>query len=190
MDPGWSESRVSPPSINATEVIQQMQKDVLTVPYQNLSVTSCFARYADYFQPQVNVVILVKNESVQTPSNDSLLLQVTINHRSDDWAMNLWAAGNGTHQFLLNEPTDNVTTWFLGPPRYEVRYCLAVQPASLSKICRFECCPWTIVTVCALNFFKAGKMLIIWRLRRWQEKERHVAKEQVCTLLGTPSLPS
>lgn len=184
VDPGWNESRVNPPSINTTQVIQQMQRDVLKVPYQNLSVNNCFERYADYFQPQGNVVILVKNESVQAPANDSLLMCVTINPRSDDWAKNMWAASNGTQHFTLSEPTGDVTTWFLGPPRYEVRSCLAEQPASYSKICRFEYCPWIMIAVCALNFFKAITMVIIWGLRRWQEKERHESQRQVLYTLG------
>jgi hypothetical protein len=183
-DPGWNESRVNPPSINSTEVIQKMQRDVLKVPYQNLSVANCFARYADYFEPQGNVVILVKNESLQAPADDSLLMYVTIIPRSDDWSKNLWASGNGTQEFILTEPTGDVTTWFLGPPRYEVRYCLAQPPASSSKVCRFEYCPWIMVVVCILNLFKATTMLIIWWLRKWQEKKRDIAKEQVLYTLG------
>ena len=103
------------PSTNSAQIIQQMQLNALS--YQNPSVADCFHRYADYFAPQGNLIVLVKNESIQAPSKHSLLLYVTILPRSDDWAKNMWAASNGTQEFVMNEPPDPVMTWFLGPPR-------------------------------------------------------------------------
>ncbi|KAH8671223.1 hypothetical protein BX600DRAFT_458587 [Xylariales sp. PMI_506] len=182
VDPGWNESRVNPPSINATQVIEQMQRNFSS--HQNLSVAECFSRYEDYFAPQANVVILVKNQSVQTSDNGSLLLYVTVVPRSDDWAKNLWAVGNGTQRFVANEPTEPVTSWFLGPPRYEVDYCLAQNPAETTEVCRFEYCPWIMFVVCILNLFKALIMTFVWLLRIWQDKERQNSEKQVLYTLG------
>ncbi|ROV95501.1 hypothetical protein VPNG_08901 [Cytospora leucostoma] len=73
-DPGWDESRVNPPEWNYTAIITEMQDAVVAGEYLYKNVTACFDLYNDYFAPQGNVVVYVKNESIQTPPSDSLLI--------------------------------------------------------------------------------------------------------------------
>ncbi len=181
-DPSWNDWRVDPPSINSTRDIQLMHNEALTLPYQNLSVTDCFALYDGYFEPQGNVLIFVTNDTSKV--NNSLLLYVSIIPRSDDWGKNMWALSNGTGSWVALSPSTPVTTWFLGPPRYEVKYCLAQPPPDAGKICRFEYCPLIMFIVCSLNFIKVAIMLCIWVLRRWQEEERQISQKQVLYTLG------
>lgn len=82
-DNGWDEHRVNPPNLNPQQIIALMQQDAHT--YDRLNVSACFNLYDDYFTPQGNVIVLVKNGSVQSPPDDSLLMYVSIVPRSDDW---------------------------------------------------------------------------------------------------------
>lgn len=183
-DPGWDDYRVDPPNLNYTQVIGQIQQDVINVPYSNKTISECFALYDDYFAPQGNAVILVKNESVQTPTNDSLLMYVSVIPRSDDWGKNLWALENGTGNWVALSPEEPVTAWFLGPPMYEVSSCL-VQPLDVTTTsCRFEYSPWIMIIICSLNFIKALVMVCVWILRRWQYRERQDAQKEILYTLG------
>lgn len=180
-DNGWDESRVNPPNFNPQQIIKSMQQDAHT--YDNLNISACFNLYDDYFKPQGNVIVLVKNGSVQSPPDDSLLMYVSIVPRSDDWGKNMWALGNGTGKFAAQPPPKPVITWFLGPPHYEVSRCLVQPPEGLSANCRFEYSPPIMVTICVMNMIKAAIMLSIWALRRWQDpKVRPQAKEVLYTL--------
>ncbi|KAK8085737.1 hypothetical protein PG997_007008 [Apiospora hydei] len=130
--------------------------------YQELSIPDCFALYNDYFAPQGNVLILVQNQSVQQAANDSVLIHVGIVPRLDNWAKNMWAIANGTGTFRSFGPPDPVTTWFLGPPRYQVARCLVEPPSRENNRCRFEYSPLILITVCVLNLFKAGLLADTW----------------------------
>jgi len=163
-----------------------MQDDAINHMYKNMSVTDCFNLYNDYWTPQGNALILVKNESVQSPANDSLLLYVTIIPRLDDWAKNMWALKNGSDRraFTLTQPDGNITTWFLGPQRYEAAYCLVQPTASAVSKCRFEYSPQIMFTICILNFVKAAVMLSVWSLRKWQAKVQKDPEKEVLYTLG------
>ncbi|KAK7742373.1 hypothetical protein SLS53_004518 [Cytospora paraplurivora] len=183
-DPGWDESRVNPPDWNYTAIITEMQDAVVAGEYLYKNVTACFDLYNDYFAPQGNVVVYVKNESIQTPPSDSLLLYVGIIPRSDDWAKNMWAVENGTAHFILHSPEKRATTWFLGRNRYEVDHCLVQTPARSSSICRFQYSPWIMWIVCSINLVKASVMLWVWLLRKWQEDAKGESQNQVLYTLG------
>lgn len=172
--PGWgNDSRVNFPA-NYTEIIHEMQINATKGEYTQLNISACFDLYDDYFAPQGNVIVLVKNQSVQEPLNDSLLLYVGIIPRSDDWAKNMWAIENGTSKFVLRSPSKPVTTWLLGVPHYEADYCLVQKPALESKVCRFEYSPWIMYIVCFFNLAKAAVISVIWFLRRWQNRTEDV----------------
>jgi hypothetical protein len=87
-----------------------MQREALTLPYENKTVADCFNLYDDYFAPQGNVLIFVKNESVQHPTEDSLLMYVSIMSRIDDWAKNTWAIENGTQSLVIPVTWTNTST--------------------------------------------------------------------------------
>ena len=140
--------------------------------YKDRNLSSCFGLYDDYWQPQGNAVILVRNESVQSPPDDSLLMYVSVIPRLDDWAKNMWALENGTHDWVAISPSQPITSWFVGPNRYQVSHCLIQPPDQIQTRCRFEYSPPIMFTICFMNFIKAFIMLTIWILRRWQEPHK------------------
>lgn len=182
-DSGWNESRVNPVA-NYAEIISEMRRDAKSAPYLNQTLSQCFDIYDDYFAPQGNVLVFVKNQSVQTPADDSLLMYVSVVPRSDGWGKNMWALGNGTGAWTVKSPPKPVTEWYLGPPHYEVSHCLVQSPALLTTQCRFEYSPWIMWVVCCLNLVKALVMLFIWLLRKWQDDKREKLDEQVLYTLG------
>jgi hypothetical protein len=139
--------------------------------YQFQNVSTCFDTYNDYWSAQANVVVLVKNQSVQASTNDTLLIFVSIIPRSDDWAKNMWALANGTGEFVALSPPTPVTEWFLGPPRYEVDYCLVQAPVLTTQRCNFEYSPQIMAVVCILNLTKTLVMLCVWFIRKWQSTD-------------------
>lgn len=169
----WSfvdDSRINPPN-NYTEVIANMREDAndAKYPYMRLNVSACFDHYSHYFTPQGNGFIFVKNQSVQDPPTDSLLLYVSVIPRRDDWAKNLWALTNGTFPppaMIVTSPPRLVTKWFIGKPRYEVDHCLVQQPPWPEKRCQLEYSPWILWTCCASNLVKVLVMLSIWLAAR------------------------
>ncbi|KUI56184.1 hypothetical protein VP1G_03514 [Cytospora mali] len=183
-DPGWDDHRVNPPSWNYTSIIAGMQKAATTKEYLRKNVTECFDVYNDYFAPQGNVLIFVKNASIQTPPTDSLLLYVGIMPRYDDWAKNMWAVENGTAHFVLLPPKGPVTVWYIGKPHYEVDHCLVQQPSISSSICRFQYSPWIMWIICLFNFLKASVMLWVWLIRKWQEGAKEDSQKQILYTLG------
>lgn len=74
-DYGWDDSRVNPAQ-NYTRIIQEMQQEAMLGAYDQLNVTECFDFYDDYWTPQSNALIFVKNESVQTQDGPGLLMYV------------------------------------------------------------------------------------------------------------------
>jgi hypothetical protein len=186
-DPGWypfdgeGYERVSPRHWNYTERILGLQDDIKG--YDKLNVSECFDLYNDYWTPQGNVVVFVKNESIQTPTDDSVLIYAGIIPRADNWAKNLWALNNGTSEWKAQSPDLTVTTWYLGPPKYEVAYCMVQPPNQLRSECRFQYSPYIMLTVCTMNMVKAAIMLGIWVSRRRLEKEQD-PKRQVLYTLG------
>lgn len=179
-DNGWDEARVNPPEWNHTQIIQGMQDNAAR--YQRLDISACFDLYDDYWIPQGNALVLVRNESLQTDPNDSLLMYVSIIPRSDDWGKNMWALGNGTGEFVAQSPQSPVTTWYLGPKRYEVSSCLVQPPEQLETQCRFEYSPPIMFTICMMNFVKAAIMLFIWIRRRREDRQSDPKKQTLYTL--------
>lgn len=180
-DYGWDDSRVNPSNFNSKQIIRSIQQGAHT--YEERNISACFDLYDDYFKPQGNVIVLVKNESLQRPPNDSLLMYVSIVPRSDDWSKNMWAFGNGTGGFAAQTPPKPVVKWFLGPPHYEASRCLVQPPEGLIANCRLEYSPPIMFTILMMNMIKAAIMLSIWALRRWQNpKKRDQAKEVLYTL--------
>ncbi|KAK9419885.1 hypothetical protein SUNI508_06891 [Seiridium unicorne] len=176
-DFAWDDSRVNPPQ-NYTKIIYDMQQAAMSNTYEQRNVSACFDLYDDYWAPQGNGVFFVKNESVQTTANNSLLMYVSIFPRYDDWAKNMWAISNGTGSFVANSPTSPVTTWYLGPPHYEVSHCLVQRMESSTNRCRFEFSPPIMFAVCSLNFLKGGVMICVWVMRKWQNRDRQGLSEQ------------
>ncbi|KAI0183494.1 hypothetical protein EV127DRAFT_352591 [Xylaria flabelliformis] len=163
-DPGWDTSFWAlyrdPPGQSYQSIIENMQKDVMSGLYEFKNVSDCYALYEDYWAAtQGNVVVVAKN---QTGDNDSLLLYTFVVPRYDNFAKNLWAAGNGTGQWVsFTSAPPPVTTVFLGPPRYEASYCL-VQYATASKDrCRLEYSTDILTAVCTLNFVKLLALLFV-----------------------------
>lgn len=181
-DRGWDDTRVNPLNFNFEQIIKSMQQDAYT--YEERNISACFDLYDDYFNPQGNVIVLVKNESLQNPADDSLLMYVSIVPRWDDWSKNMWALGNGTGEFAALSPPKPVATWFLGPPHYEVSRCLVQPPESLSAKCRFEYSPRIMFTICTMNMIKAAIMLSIWALRIWQNPKKPDQAKDVLYTLG------
>ncbi|RYO83775.1 hypothetical protein DL763_007738 [Monosporascus cannonballus] len=186
-DKGWDESRVNPPELNYTVVIQGMQDAVTNDEYEELDVSAWFRLYEDYWAPQGNAVILVANESVQMPADDSLLMYVSVIPRPDNWAKNMWALGNGTGNWVAMSPDYNVTKWYLGPKQYEVKSCLVQPPEGIAIRCRFEDCPPIMIAICALNLIKASVMLSIWALGRWQQSRKQEEDKEPKELEESPS---
>ncbi|KAH9230485.1 hypothetical protein K456DRAFT_55561 [Colletotrichum gloeosporioides 23] len=181
-DWGWNDTRVNPTNLDYEQIIRGMQQNASS--YQEMNVSDCFALYDDYWQPQGNVLVLVKNQSVQTPPDDSLLMYVSIVPRSDDWGKNMWALGNGTGRFIAQSPPKPVTVWYLGPKHYEVARCLVQPPNELHTKCRFEYSPPIMFTICIMNFIKAFIMICIWYLRKWQDRKQHRKAKEVLYTLG------
>lgn len=169
----WSfvdDSRINPPN-NYTEVIANMRDEVKGAEssYMRLNVSACFDYYSHYFTPQGNGFIFVKNQSVQDPPTDSLLLYVSVVPRWDDWAKNLWALTNGTFPppaLIMTSPPSLVTKWFIGKPNYEVDHCLVQQPPWSEKRCQLEYSPWILWTCCTSNLVKVLVMFSIWLAAR------------------------
>ncbi|RYP32041.1 hypothetical protein DL767_005395 [Monosporascus sp. MG133] len=178
-DVGWMSLRSTPPELNYTVVIQGMQDAVANGDHDEPDVSACFRLYDDYWAPQGNAVILVANESVQMPADDSLLMYVSVISRSDNWAKNMWALGNGTGDFVAMSPDYNVTKWYLGPKQYEVKSCLVQPPQGIAIRCRFEYCPPIMYAICALNLIKASVMLLIWALGRWQQSKKQEKDNEI-----------
>lgn len=134
------------------------------VPYDQLNVSACFDYYSHYFTPQGNGFIFVKNESVQDPPTDSLLLYVSVIPRNDDWGKNLWAMNNGTlhHARILTSSPTLVTKWFVGKPHYEVDHCLVQRPPWSEERCQLQYSPWILWTCCISNLIKVLVMVSIW----------------------------
>ncbi|KAK6219148.1 hypothetical protein LQW54_002397 [Pestalotiopsis sp. IQ-011] len=191
-DRGWDDGRVNPPQ-NYTDIIQHMQQKAMSGVCEELNITACFDLYDDYWTPQGNGLVFVKNESSRMATDDSLLMYVSIVPRSDDWAKNMWALGNGTGEFVAVEPDSPVISWYLGPPHYEVSHCLVEPRNTTASRCRFEYSPQIMITVCVLNLIKATVMVCIWVIRKWQRRDspgqtedekQRVMEDQVLYTLG------
>ncbi|KAI0860541.1 hypothetical protein F4860DRAFT_478805 [Xylaria cubensis] len=178
-DPGWNDSRVNPKQ-DYQAIIAGIQNNASHGLYEMKNVSDCYAFYDDYWAVQGNAVILVKNETVQLDHDDSLLLYVSVTPRWDNWAKNMWAASNGTGDFVAFSPPPPVTSWFLGPPRYEVSYCLVqVQPPeATNNRCRLQYSTHVLYTVVALTFVKALVMFFVWGSRKTDERRRIARKEE------------
>ncbi len=120
--PGWQIPLLTPEG-----TIQDVQRNASTSNvYLYKGVSDCYAAYADYWAALGNLVIVTKNQSLPTQKDDSLLIFASVIPRSDNWAKNGWAQDSpfeGPHDGIT------VTSWYLGPEKYEVDYCL-IEPAA------------------------------------------------------------
>ncbi|KAI2615203.1 hypothetical protein GGR54DRAFT_632302 [Hypoxylon sp. NC1633] len=182
--PGWSDPHVNPPNLDYLQVIHGIQQSAINTPYVRRNISQCFELYNDYFAPQGNVVVLVKNESIQMPADDSLLMYVSVVPRSDDWGKNMWALGNGTGEYKALPPTGPITDWYLGPPKYEVSRCLVQPLNTIPTPCRFEYSQWIMIIVCSLNLIKVMVILGVLILRRYQDSKRSATQKEVLYTLG------
>ncbi|KAF2971938.1 hypothetical protein GQX73_g1523 [Xylaria multiplex] len=176
-DPGWDDYRINPKQ-NYQRIIADIQGNITNSLYDAKNTSACYALYDDYWAVQGNAVILVKNETVQQNKNDSLLLYVSVTPRWDDWAKNMWAASNGTGRFVAFSPPPPITTWFLGPPRYEVSRCLVqvLPPEATMNRCRLLYSAHILYTVVVFNLIKVLTMLSIWGSRKIDERRRKAIK--------------
>jgi hypothetical protein len=178
------------PILTPEAVISGMQQNATnTELYTRRNVSDCFTTYSDYFIALGNVVIVTSNDTrpVQQQMNDTLLILASIIPNSDGWAKNQWAIENGTQsstKYRAKPPDGLVETWYLGPEYYAVDYCLVQEPSTTSDRCRFEYSPQIMITVCILNLFKTGVMLIVWWMRKYQWVERKDHEKHVLYTLG------
>lgn len=163
----WTDDdRINPPD-NYTRVIEDMRAAALnaSAPYVRHNVSACFDYYDEYFAPQGNGLIFVKNASVdQNSPDDSVLLWVSVVPRDDDWSKDLWALENDFSMAigLLEQPSAPVTRWFLGQGYYEVDYCLLQQMPTSEKKCQLQYSPWILAIVCAFNLIKMSIIFSVW----------------------------
>lgn len=66
-DPGWDEPRVNP-DWDYAAIIADMQRAAAAGEYSRKNISECFKIYNDYFAPQGNVLVYVRNESLQAIS--------------------------------------------------------------------------------------------------------------------------
>jgi hypothetical protein len=183
-DPGWNSVHVNPDYIDYTATFSEMQRDAGT--YLRLNTSACFDLYDDYWRPQGNVIVLVKNETAQMmPAADSLLKYVYVVPRWDDWGKNMWALENGTTRYVgQSSPARPVTKWYLGRQYYEVSSCLVQDPSKIISPCRFQYSPYILVTVCVMNLVKACVMLLAWVSRRIETRDAAHVDSQILYTLG------
>ncbi|KAI1326707.1 hypothetical protein F5Y16DRAFT_421676 [Xylariaceae sp. FL0255] len=176
-DAGWNNSAVNP-LWDYQSIISGIQNDTAHSLYEYKNASDCFAFYEDYWSVQGNGVVLVNNETIQD-NEDSLLLYVGIVPRYDNYAKNNWASNNGSgERIAFYSPPDSsgpVTTWYVGPPHYEVSHCLVQTPEATDIRCRIEYSTHILYAVLILNFFKILIILVIWFTRNREEK-RHKAR--------------
>ncbi|KAI0144643.1 hypothetical protein GGR57DRAFT_481571 [Xylariaceae sp. FL1272] len=164
---GWDEWKVTAPDEDYETIISDMQEDVMKGRYERKNLSDCYALYDDYWNlQQGNVVVLIKNETLRTGDDDTLLLYTFVAPRYDNYAKNLWAATNGTNETVAFSPDPPVTKVYLGPPYFEASHCF-VQPARPSTDkCRLEYSTHILYTVVVLNFIKLIAILSVWTSRR------------------------
>lgn len=165
----WTkDGRVNPPDWNTTAIIAGMQKQAVnsSSPYLYANISTCFDTYNDYFSPQGNVLIYVKNQSLQSPPTNSLLLYVSVVPRYDDWPKNLWALQRDeltTSGALARDvKPGSVTQWSVGVAYYEVDHCLMQQPPYTEQRCQLQYSPAIMWVVCSFNLIKGLVVLTVW----------------------------
>ncbi|KAI2620923.1 hypothetical protein GGS26DRAFT_594614 [Hypomontagnella submonticulosa] len=166
----WNDTRVNLPQ-DYYKVISNIQQEVMKGHYERKNISDCFSLYDDCWSPQGNVVIFIKNDT-SPPEDGSLLLYVGVVPRWDDWAKNMWAVSNGTgtNQFTAVSPSQPVTTWLLGPPKYQASYCLIQPPNTAAGRCQFQFSTHIMYTICVFNLVIGVTMVSVWVLRRWIKK--------------------
>lgn len=186
----WSftdDNRINPPN-DYGRVIEDMRSAALSSssPYLRHNASSCFDYYDDYFIPQGNGLIFVKNESIQSIPDDSLLLWVSVIPRTDDWGKNLWALENGSFptKGLLLSPSRPITQWFIGKPHYEVDYCLLQQTPWSEKKCQLQYSPWILGIVCLFNLTKLSTIFGIWITDRRARRSRDKLQREPLNTIG------
>ncbi|KAI0161870.1 hypothetical protein GGR52DRAFT_582373 [Hypoxylon sp. FL1284] len=183
-DWSWNDTRVNTRA-DYHNIIANIQRDTMFGLYKTKNVSECFDAYDDYWLPQSNGAIFVKNASA-SPEDGSLLLYVDVVPRWDDWAKNMWAASNGTGRFVAKSPKKPVVNWHLGPPRYEVSHCLLQPPDTTTSRCRFQYSSYILYTVCVFNFLTALTICCVWVIRRREKGavDEQALKNAVISTLG------
>ncbi|KAK0670153.1 hypothetical protein QBC41DRAFT_273392 [Cercophora samala] len=184
--PGWhmADERVNPYLWNHSDIISGIQRDVVEGLYTRINTSACFDLYDDYWQPQGNAVILVRNETVQHPSNhDSLLMYVSIIPRSDNWPKNMWALEAEPGTFVARSQIPKpVRDWYLGPHRYEVASCFVQSTEQLQTRCRFEYSPYILLVICLMNVVRIAIMISMWIFQGNRSDSQEQQTAILCTL--------
>lgn len=175
-DSGWNEYRVNR-TANYNEIITGIQQDTMHGRYETKNISDCFSFYDDYWAPQGNGVVFVKNDSALA-EDGSLLMYVGVVPRWDNWAKNMWAVSNGTGRFTATSPPKPVVKWYLGPPRYEASHCLVQPPDTSTSRCRFQYSTYILSTVCVFNFVIALTMICVWTIRRRKKARSNTLIEE------------
>ncbi|KAI1269145.1 hypothetical protein F5Y18DRAFT_373760 [Xylariaceae sp. FL1019] len=176
---GWDEWKVTAPDEDYETIISGIQQDVMKGHYERKNLSDCYALYDDYWNlQQGNVVVLIKNETLRTSDDDTLLLYTFVAPRYDNYAKNLWAATNGTNDTVAFSPDPPVTTVYLGPPHFEASHCF-VQPARpATDKCRLEYSTHILYTVVILNFIKLIAILSVFTSRRVASRRLKARSEE------------
>ncbi|KAI0378510.1 hypothetical protein F5Y04DRAFT_272481 [Hypomontagnella monticulosa] len=168
----WDEARVNPPQ-DYHKVISDIQQEAMRGSYERKNTSDCFSLYDDYWAPQGNAVIFVKNDT-SPPEDGSLLMYVGIVPRWDCWAKNMWAVSNGSMAFKAVSPSSPVTNWLLGPPKYQVSHCLVQPPNTAAGRCGFQFSTYIMYTVCVFNFVIGSTMVSVWVYRRRMKRGENI----------------
>lgn len=168
-DWAWTgDDNINPQDWNTTSLIVGMQEAAVnsTLPYLYANISTCFDTYNSYFDPQGNVLVFIKNESLQTPPTDSLLLYVNVLPRYDDWPKNLWALREAeltsSGELARDVKPGSVMEWSVGVAYYEVDHCLMQQPPFTKQHCQLQYSPVIMWIVCAFNFIKGMLVARVW----------------------------
>ncbi|KAI1325094.1 hypothetical protein F5Y16DRAFT_278388 [Xylariaceae sp. FL0255] len=177
---GLDNSQLSP-------MIQDIQKAIMNNTYTEMNISACFDMYNDYFAAQGNVVVLVQNQSVQSVTDDSLLMYQYIIPGPNNYPKNMWMSSNGSADWVAVEPPTPVTTLFLGTPHYEMKSCLVQPPNEDAKRCFLQYSPPILYIIIGLNILKTIILFCVWGLRRWQEQI--LEKQEAENAGGPPRAP-
>lgn len=148
------------PTMTADDTIQAMQANAKSGFYTKMNISQCFQAYNDYWSPIGNLVVVVKNQSIQEQMEDTLLIYTSILPNADDWVKSRWAGANATGTSIGLQ-----YSWHISTEEYDVDYCLAQPPATTTERCQFEYAPGIMAVVCVINAVKTGVMFYVWYAR-------------------------
>ncbi|KAI1108456.1 hypothetical protein F5Y14DRAFT_83968 [Nemania sp. NC0429] len=188
----WNQSYthpINPEAVDMSTTIAEVQQAVMNDQYKPMNISACFDFYNDFFAAQGNVVVLVKNQSVQATADDSLLMYQYIIPGPNNYPKNMWMSSNGSADWVALEPRPPVSTLFLGPPKYEMSSCLVQPPDLEGKRCFLQYSPPILYVIISLNILKAIILLCVWILRQWQEKALEKQEAENADADAVPKAP-